>query len=149
MTGSPNYRACAERYAAAHGAMTAQSIDAVVALCSDDVRFHDPFNDTRGKAELTHLFADIFKTTRDPRTEVVALFGAERTWIIKWRFRAGLPVIGVLDVIGLTELTLAEDGLVAAHLDYWDSGPAIYGRLPLVGTLVRWVRGRLAAKSRR
>jgi hypothetical protein len=90
----------------------------------------------------------MFKTTSTPRTEVLALYGGRRMWIIKWRFTAGLPVIGDVDVTGLTELTLDEAGLVQSHIDYWDSGLAVYGRLPVVGGLIRAVRWRLSARSR-
>ena len=148
MTTLPDYRMRAEAYARAHGEMTLASVDDVMALCVDGVVFHDPFNDTVGKPELRHLFVDMFKSAKNPRTEVLALFGDQLQWIIKWRFTAGLPVIGDIDVFGLTELTLDEDGLVASHIDYWDSGPAIYGRLPVVGGIVRAVRKRLAASSR-
>ena len=148
MNGAVDYRGLAEGYARAHGEMTADSIEAVIALCADDVVFHDPFNDTVGKAELRHVFADMFKSTDSPRTEVLGLFGGRRRWIIKWRFTAGLPVIGAVDVPGLTELTLDDNGLVASHVDYWDSGPAIYGRLPVIGSIIRAVRKRLSAKSR-
>jgi steroid delta-isomerase len=143
-----DYRAAAEAYARGHAEMTADSIDAVVALCADAVVFHDPFNDTRGKAGLRHIFADMFQSTKDPRTEVLTLCGEGPLWFIKWRFRAGLPVIGEVDVVGLTELTLDETGLVTSHVDYWDAGPVIYGRLPVVGGIVRAVRKRLAAASR-
>ena len=98
--------------------------------------------------ELRHLFIDMFKNTKNPRTEVTDLFGGRRRWIVKWRFQAGLPLIGALDVVGLSELLLAEDGRVASHIDYWDSGPTIYGKLPIVGGIVRSVRKRMSAKSR-
>lgn len=149
MTAPINYRAYAQAYAEAHGTMTPATIDGVVDLCSEGIKFHDPFNDTIGKTELRHLFLDMFKSTKDPRTEVLGLFGGRRRWIIKWRFRAGIPVIGALDVMGLTELTLGEDGRVQEHIDYWDSGPAIYGKLPVIGFIVRKARHRLSAKSRR
>ena len=141
-------RALAESYARAHGDMTATSIDDVIALCTDTVIFHDPFNDTVGKPALRHVFADMFKSAKRPRTEVLELFGGGLRWVIKWRFTAGLPVIGAIDTLGLTELTLAEDGRVASHVDYWDSGPAIYGRLPVLGGIVRGIRKRLSASSR-
>jgi steroid delta-isomerase len=148
VTTTLDTRALAEAYARAHGDMTVASIDAVIALCTETVIFHDPFNDTVGKPGLRHIFADMFKSTKEPRTEVIELFGGGLRWIIKWRFTAGLPVIGNVDTLGLTELTLAEDGRVASHIDYWDSGPVIYGKIPVLGAIVRSIRKRLSASSR-
>jgi steroid delta-isomerase len=34
---------------------------------------------------------------------------------------------------------------VIAHRDYWDSGEELFSRLPLVGTLVNWLRRRMSA----
>ena len=143
-----DYRAAAEAYARGHAEMTPATIDPVVALCADGVVFHDPFNDTVGKPALRHIFADMFKSTKNPRTTVEAVYGEGQAWMIKWRFSAGIPVVGDLDVPGVTELTLDPSGLVTRHYDYWDSGPEIYGRLPVIGAIVRAVKKRLAAASR-
>jgi hypothetical protein len=90
----------------------------------------------------------MFRSAQNPRTHVLALLGGDREWIVKWRFTAGLPVIGAINVPGVTELVLDEAGLIDSHIDYWDSGLEIYGRLPIVGGIVRSVRKRLSAKSR-
>jgi len=147
MTAVPDYRGLAEAYARAHGEMRLDTVDAVLSRCAEGVAFHDPFNDTVGKAALRQVFVEMLKRARSPRTELLALYGGRRMWIVKWRHTASLPVIGAVDVSGLSELTLDDAGLVQSHIEYWDAGAVIYGRLPLVGGLVRAVRWRLSARS--
>ena len=39
----------------------------------------------------------------------------------------------------------AADGRIARHRDYWDAAGELYEKLPLLGTLMRWLRRRIAA----
>ena len=40
---------------------------------------------------------------------------------------------------------LADDGRITLHRDYWDAAEELYEKLPVIGTLMRWLRRRLAA----
>lgn len=135
----------ARGYVDAFGTLQPDTVDALVARCAESVRFCDPFNDVTGRAALTRVFADMFENTEGPRFEILALDGSGRRWIAKWRFTAGVKVLGGLDVTGLSEIELDESGLVAAHNDYWDAGAAVYARVPVIGGIVRAVRRRLSA----
>jgi len=41
-------------------------------------------------------------------------------------------------------VTFDDNGLVVAHIDYWDAAQNLYERLPLIGWLFAWLRRRLA-----
>ncbi len=45
---------------------------------------------------------------------------------------------------GGTLLTLAADGRIAAHRDYWDAAEGVYEKLPFVGALLRVIKRRMA-----
>ena len=54
---------------------------------------------------------------------------------------------GDLDFVdGVSEVHLAEDGRVAAHLDYWDPTPGLWQRIPLLGTVLRGLRRRIGVR---
>ncbi len=44
---------------------------------------------------------------------------------------------------GASVVTLATDGRVAEHIDHWDAASAFYERLPILGSLLGWIRGRI------
>jgi hypothetical protein len=46
---------------------------------------------------------------------------------------------------GSSQLQLAEDGRIAWHRDYWDTGEELYAKLPLLGVLIRWLQRKLRA----
>jgi steroid Delta-isomerase len=45
-------------------------------------------------------------------------------------------------VRGSSHLVLAADGRISVHRDYWDAAEELYEKLPLLGTLMRWLRRR-------
>jgi hypothetical protein len=43
---------------------------------------------------------------------------------------------------GATHVRFASDGRVAYHRDYWDAAEELYEKLPVVGSLMRWLKTR-------
>jgi steroid Delta-isomerase len=54
------------------------------------------------------------------------------------RFNSGEQIIR-----GSSHLTLATDGRIAQHRDYWDAAEELYEKLPLLGGLMRWLKRRV------
>ena len=45
-------------------------------------------------------------------------------------------------VVGGSHLVLADDGRIRFHRDYWDAAEELYEKLPVVGSLMRWLKQR-------
>ena len=43
-------------------------------------------------------------------------------------------------VRGASHLKFAADGRINFHRDYWDAAEELYEKLPLVGSLMRWLK---------
>lgn len=135
----------ADTYLAAFEALTPHTLDSLVALVDEDVRFRDPFNDCRGRPAFRKIFERMFEDVESPVFSVTyRISDAERTiahWVFTFRFRGRDKVI-----TGLSELTFDHrSGLLLAHVDYWDAAGQFYEDLPLLGPLLRWLRRRIAA----
>lgn len=50
-----------------------------------------------------------------------------------------------MTVEGATRLEFDETGKVCLHRDYFDLGAMLYEQLPLLGAVVRTIKGRLGA----
>jgi steroid delta-isomerase len=133
-----------KEYIAALEAMRPDTIDAVVALCADDVRFTDPFNDVTGKTAYRHVFEDMFTKVSDLTFAVDECHGAGRQWMLRWSYAARLGVLGHTTIEGASYVELGEDGLVVRHADYWDAG-RVYERIPVLGAAIGWLRRRISA----
>jgi hypothetical protein len=63
------------------------------------------------------------------------------TWDFHFRFKSfqkDLPQT----IRGGSHLVFSEQGLVTLHRDYWDAAEELYEKLPLVGSLMRWLKKR-------
>ncbi len=115
-----------------------------LADCYDpQVRFKDPFNDVVGLAAVERIFGHMFETLDAPRFVVTGrvVQGPQcfLTWDFHFRFRSMRR--GQDQCIrGVSHLVISPAGLVTLHRDYWDAAEELYEKLPLVGSLMRWLK---------
>ena len=110
------------------------------------IRFVDPFSDVIGAGKLVAILQKTLDDVTDPQFTVQEIWMVEpdRKGMVKWRFQGQVSLIGNLDVTGISEIDLDDDGLVISHRDYWDAGLEVYGKMPLLGRLIRRLRQKLA-----
>jgi steroid delta-isomerase len=115
---------------------------------SDDARFKDPFNDVRGAAAIQRVFTHMFTQVSEPRFVVGERVVDAGGVVLVWDFQFGVRVWGKVRtqvIHGASHLRFAADGKVTCHRDYWDIGEELYMKVPVLGLLMRALRGRLAA----
>jgi hypothetical protein len=126
--------------------LTPQNVGDIGRLYTDDAYFKDPFNEVRGSAAIERIFAHMFEQLIEPRFVILqrAVDGphAWLTWNLEYRLR---PAQAVRRIHGATHLSFSEDGRVDMHRDYWDAAGELYESIPLLGGLLRVIRGRLRA----
>ncbi|MFC3676684.1 nuclear transport factor 2 family protein [Ferrovibrio xuzhouensis] len=135
-----------DRYLRFLAGLTPETLDGLDGLVCDDVHFRDPFSDVRGRAAMKTIFAAMYRDCTDVAFVIDGVLRQDAMAMVKWSFRFRPKRFGGAQpwtAIGVSELHLAPDGRIAAHLDYWDAGSQFYARLPLLGPLVRFVRRRL------
>lgn len=124
--------------------LTRADLARVAEIYRDDASFKDPFNEVNGAAAIARIFEHMFDTLDAPRFVVHAAVAQGAQCFLTWDFvfvRAG----GELVVRGASHLRLAADGRIAMHRDYWDAAEELYEKLPVLGSLMRWVKRRIAA----
>ena len=121
-----------------------ERLDELRALCTDDIRFVDPFQEIAGIDRYVALYAHMFRSVDEPRFAIVdSAVGAE-IGCIRWRFTGSVRGREV-EIDGMSELRFAPDGRIREHVDHWDAAGQVYARLPLVGRLIRGLRRLFAA----
>jgi steroid delta-isomerase len=123
--------------------LTPESVGRVRLLCESNVRFIDPFNDFTGVDHLESLLHHLFATLEHPifRVEDQAL-GRDAGYL-RWTFQASFRRRPIF-IEGMSEIHFTQSGLVVMHKDHWDAGLQVYGRVPVLGTAVSWVRKALS-----
>lgn len=119
------------------------SVGELRALARADLLFRDPFQEIRGVDAVIAMLERMFRHTAEPRFTVTRVARDGEVGFIRWGFTCavrGRP----LAIEGVTEVVLAGDGRVAAHLDHWDAASQVYAHLPLIGPPIRWLARRIA-----
>jgi len=133
-------------------AISLADLGQIGAFYTDDADFKDPFNQVRGITAITAIFAHMFEQVDAPRFVVreTVLQGdaALLVWDFVFAFRKPLPG-GEQCIRGCSHVRFAPDGRVAWHRDYWDAAEELYEKLPLIGSLMRWLRRRSAVDTGR
>lgn len=119
------------------------NLDKLADLYSEDIRFQDPLGTVNGLDELTQYFAGAYANVVDCRFEfgeaLVQGESAALPWVMHLRhkrIRKGREV----QVQGISHLRI-RDGRVYYHRDYFDAGEMLYENLPVIGGVIRWIKG--------
>ena len=134
------------RVVALYDTLAPADLPALRGVYADDARFKDPFNDVRGLQPIRAIFEHMFRTLRDPRFTIDRAIALGDEGFLTWEFRFEPRRGGAeIRIRGATHLRFATDGRIAEHRDYWDAAEELYEKLPLLGTLMRWLKRRVAA----
>lgn len=108
-----------------------------------DASFKDPFNDVRGVPAIRLIFEHMFAALDAPRFVVTQTVVQGSQCFLTWefhfgfqRFQRGQPQV----ILGASHVVFSDAGLVTLHRDYWDAAEELYEKLPLVGSLMRWLK---------
>lgn len=119
------------------------NLDRLPDVYSEDIRFADPLGSAEGIDALTHYFAGAYENVISCRfvfdDSVVQGRLASIPWVMHLRhkrIRGGREI----QVAGISHLEV-EQGKVCYHRDYFDAGQLLYENLPVVGGVIRWVKG--------
>ncbi|WP_420406411.1 nuclear transport factor 2 family protein [Nisaea sp.] len=128
-------------YARCYETLTEQKLGALAALLADNIRFKDPFSNVTGKANVIAIFRHMFEAMDKPAFEILDRVAGENACYLKWRMTGRVKAAGDREIVivGLSEVSFDDDGLVASHIDHWDAASQVYALFPVLGPLLRWL----------
>jgi steroid Delta-isomerase len=109
---------------------------------AENARFKDPFNDVTGQAEIAAIFAHMFEQVMQPRFVVTGTVLQGQQAFLTWDFRFTMKRFSRTPqcIKGATHIVFGPDGTVTLHRDYWDAAEELYEKLPVLGSLMRWLK---------
>ena len=114
-------------------------------LYADKVLFKDPVHEMRGLVELEDYFTAMCGDLTDCRFEYLDELVTDHTAYVKWVMHFKHPRLGnrLISVRGVSHLKISDK--IDYHEDFYDMGAMLYEQLPLLGSVTRWLRLRLAS----
>lgn len=111
-------------------------------IYAQDAFFKDPFNEVRGLAAIRRIFEHMFDQVHTPRFVVTTrvVQGSEAFLVWEMHFRLKRQARTEQCIRGASHLRFGAGGLVEHHRDYWDAAEELYEKLPLLGSLMRWLK---------
>ena len=113
-----------------------------------DAQFKDPFNEVQGLPAIERIFAHMFDTLEAPHFVITQHVQQGAQCFVTWDFLFAMPRIqngAVQTIRGATHFVLREESgvwRIAVHRDYWDAAEELYEKLPVLGSLMRWLKQR-------
>ncbi|MDP1530505.1 MAG: nuclear transport factor 2 family protein [Rhodoferax sp.] len=142
---SDGTRAAVDRLCVFFESISPQSVSRMGEFYTANARFKDPFNEVHGVPAIQRVFAHMFVSLHAPRFVVTGRIVDGTQCFLVWEFRFRFKRFDTTTeqvVRGGSHLLMTEDGLIQDHRDYWDAAEELYEKLPVVGSLMRWLKQR-------
>jgi hypothetical protein len=128
--------------------LTPTGVDTLGAIYAPDAHFKDPFNDVRGLTEIQRIFRHMYVNLENPRFVITERVVQGAQCFLTWEFHFGFLRFKqgqAQCILGSTHLVLNAAGRIIQHRDYWDAAEELYEKLPLLGSVMRWLKRRAVA----
>lgn len=135
-----------QQFARDFAALNASNLDQLGKLYTPDIRFRDPLHRISGLPALEEYFNQLYANATDIRFDFhgydqVAEGAGYLLWTLHYR-HPRLNGGNTVSVDGCSHLLWRDK--VYQHRDYFDAGALIYEHLPLMGSVINWLKRRLA-----
>ncbi len=140
-----NSRQATENLATFFETLSPQSVAQLQTVYDEQATFKDPFNEVQGLPEIERIFRHMYVALDQPHFVVTGqvVDGAQAflTWEFRFRFKR-FDTTTLQAVRGASHVVFNEQGLVTMHRDYWDAAEELYEKLPVLGSVMRWLKKR-------
>lgn len=132
----------AERFASLNGG----NLETLEKLYNEDITFSDPLHRIQGLEHLRAYFSQLYANTHDIRYVIT---GADEVQpgqgYLRWTLKFRHPRLDSGQLIALQGCSYLQwRDRVYFHQDYFDAGALLYEHIPVMGSAIRWLKGRLA-----
>jgi ketosteroid isomerase-like protein len=128
--------------------LQASDVNRIAEIYTSDAEFKDPFNEVQGVPAIERIFDHMFETLEAPRFVITQQVHQGAQCFVTWDFLFAMRRMDAgrtQTIRGASHLVLREEAgvwRVAVHRDYWDAAEELYEKLPVVGSLMRWLKRR-------
>ncbi|MCH9692516.1 MAG: nuclear transport factor 2 family protein [Gammaproteobacteria bacterium] len=135
-----------EQFCAFYRELSLSRLTDIAEIYSAKIIFEDPVHRLVGRENLVNYFKSLLSNTGQCRFAIDTMITQNNTAFVSWELcftHSKLKASKPIKVQGVSYLRYSES--IDYHRDYYDLGQMIYEQLPLLGTIIRQVKSRLAA----
>jgi hypothetical protein len=121
--------------------VTSHSVTDIEDLYDAHAYFKDPFNEIYGQEAIIELFRHMFEQVDVPRFYIRQSILQEADAFIVWDFEFRMRgSVKPQCIHGSSHIRFNPAGKVTYHRDYWDAAEELYEKIPLLGSLMRFLK---------
>ena len=121
------------------------SIEEFGSIYDDAIIFKDPFNEVRGIRAVYTIFQHMYETLDNPRFIVNEYIENQNIAYVKWNFVFTFKNSeNESRFEGVSRIEMNKEGKIISHVDYWDAAEHIYEKMPLLGSVLRFIKHKIA-----
>jgi len=112
----------------------------------DNSTFEDPFQKVQGLDAIYNVFEHMYHTLESPYFVIDETIIQDNIAYLKWDFIYYKNIKSTRQSFtGVSRVEFCYDEKVKSHVDYWDSASAVYEKIPLLKTLLKFIKKRIQA----
>ncbi|TXR52143.1 nuclear transport factor 2 family protein [Reinekea thalattae] len=142
--GLPNWLA---QFLTTYESLNTSNLHLLKTIYSDTVEFQDPMHEIYGLKHLTAYFNKLYTNLKECRFHIDEVFYQNNNASVFWTMTYVHPKLNggaEVTVQGHSHLK-GQENLVYYHRDYLDVGAMLYEQIPLLGRIIKAIKGRSAS----
>jgi len=122
--------------------LSPESTQKFVEFYTEDAYFKDPFNEVRGHAAIINIFDHMYLKLDVPRFVITRSLLQDDDAFLLWEFIFYFKGDNkhIQKIRGSTHLRFSAEHKIEHHRDYWDAAEELYEKIPLLGSIMRWIK---------
>lgn len=111
-----------------------------------DMYFNDTLQTLRTAESLAHYLTETAARLEDIQVEFLGWSLQGQDAFVRWRMFTRYSIYArdiEVTTLGMTHLRFDESGKIILHQDFWDSTQGLWLHLPIIGTVIERIMGRL------
>lgn len=116
-------------------------------IFSKYVYFEDPFQKIYDLKNLIKIFTHMYETLYEPNFKIIEIVTNNNISYLRWyfKYKTSKKSKEFESFIGVSRIEFTTKGKVISHIDYWDSGVNVYGKIPILKSVIKFLIKRIKA----
>lgn len=135
-----------EKFLQMYKELGAKNLHLLQGVYSSDIQFIDPAHEINGLEHLTEYFSLLYQNVESISFEFQDVVQQDRTCYLQWEMTFSHKSLArgkTIVLTGATFLRLNQVDMVCYHRDYFDLGAMLYEHIPILGSMVSYMKRRL------
>ncbi len=135
-----------QRITEAFNSFTGKNPEILGKYYAPDIVFKDPVVEIKGLKDLTTYYTHTYQNVISIHFDFLHFSILENECYARWIMTIAVKHLNnnkPYKVEGMCHLKVNQNGLVEYHRDYVDMGSMVYEKLPLLGTIIRFIKNKL------